>query len=155
MVRGDRPVIQDFDGAESLYLRYFKDHFIDGRISPAAIRFPKQSLNRGLLSEPEDCLFSENGIYNGLGVVDFQVADVPVRVSQAQGPTYVFFLKHVPLSDNYAHSEIWSDQEQGDGEYREPSKTVKLEFRVRLCQRIGLNNVRIEAVRTSTGAIST
>ncbi len=32
------------------------------------------------------------------------------------------------------------DQEPGTGDYRERSKTVKHEFRVRLCQRIGLDN---------------
>ena len=154
MIRGDRPVLPDFDEAEVLYLRYFSDHFVDGQFSIAAIRFPKQSVNRGLHSEPEDCLFSERGIYNGLGVVDFQIADVPAKVSQPQGPAYIFFLKHVPKHDNYAHSEIWSDQELGTGDYREPSRTVKLEFRVRLCQRIGLDNVRIAAVRSSTGAIT-
>jgi hypothetical protein len=154
MIRGDRPVLPDFDAVEVLYLRYFSDHFVDGQLSPAAIRFPKQSVNRGLHSEPEDCLFSEQGIYNGLGVVDFQIADVPAKVSQPQGPAYIFFLRHVPLPDNYAHSEIWSDQAPGSGDYREPSKTVKLEFRVRLCQRIGLGNVRIAAVRNSTGAIT-
>ena len=154
MIRGDRPVVPDFDETEVLYLRYFRDHFVDGQLSTAAIRFPKQSVNRGLHSEPEDCLFSEQGIYNGLGVVDFQIADVPASVSQTQGPAYIFFLKHVPLPDNYAHSEIWSDQVRGSRNYREPSKTVKLEFRVRLCQRIGPDNVRIAAVRNSTGAIT-
>jgi hypothetical protein len=79
---------------------------------------------------------------------------VPAKVAQPQGPAYIFFLKHVPLPYNYAHSEIWSDQEPGTGNYREPSKTVKLEFRVRLCQRIGLGNVLIAAVRSSTGAIT-
>lgn len=154
MIRGDRPVLPDFDAAEVLYLRYFSDHFVHGQLSTAAIRFPKQSVNRELHSEPGDCLFSEQGIYNGLGVVGFQVTDVPARVPQPQGPAYIFFLKHVPLPDNYAHSEVWSDQEPGTGDYREPSKTVKLEFRVRLCQRIGQGNVRIAAVRSSTGAIT-
>jgi hypothetical protein len=154
MIRGDRPVLPNFDEAEALYLRYFSDQFVDGLLSTAAIRFPKQSVNRGLQSEPEDCLFSEQGIYNGVGVVGFQIADVPPKVSQPQGPAYIFFLKHVPLPDNYAHSEIWSDHEPGTGDYREPGKTVKHEFRVRLCQRIGLDNIRIAAERSSNGAIT-
>jgi hypothetical protein len=49
--------------------------------------------------------------------------------------------------DNYSHSEIWSDQTPRTGSYREPSRTVKLKFRIHLCQRITLERIKIEAVR--------
>ena len=39
-------------------------------------------------SEPEDALFSETGKYDGLGVVRFQVLDIPTRVEQEQGPAH-------------------------------------------------------------------
>lgn len=147
MYRRDRPVVPEFDGNESLYLRYSREHFVEGQLAPAAIRFPKTSVNRGSLSEAEDVLFSREGAYNGLGAVELKVSDMPGRVSQEQGPTYLFFMQHVPLDENYAHSEIWSDQEPGTGTYRAPSKTVKLKFRVSLCQRIRQEQIRIEATR--------
>ena len=147
MYQRDRRVVPDFDGGESLYLRYGREDFIEGQLTPAGIRFPKTSVNRGSLSQPEDVLFAEDGKYNGLGVVEFPVSDIPPRIAQDQGPTYVFFMRHVPYADNYSHSEIWSDQATGSGDYREPSKTVKLKFRIHLCQRITRERIRVEAVR--------
>jgi len=147
MYQRDRQVLPDFDGGESLYLRYGCDDFLDGQLEPGGIRFPKTSVNRGSLSQPEDVLFAEDGKYNGLGVVEFKVSDIPPWIAQEQGPTYVFFMRHVPHTDNYSHSEIWSDQAARTGDYRKPSRTVKLEFRTRLCQRITRERIRIEAVR--------
>ncbi len=147
MYRKGRPVIPTFDFAESIFLRYGIDDFLDGQLIPAAIRFPKQSVNRGSLSKPEDVLFHENGKYDGLGAVAFTVVDIPERIIGDQGSTYVFFMHHDPHEDNYAHSEIWSDQEQRTGEYRKPSPSVKLKFRIQLCQRIRTESIRIEAVR--------
>jgi len=147
MYQRHRPVLPDFDGGEPLYLRYGREDFVEGQLAPAAIRFPKTSVNRGSLSEPEDALFAEDGKYNGMGVVQFEVSDIPDRIVQEQGPTYVFFMRQVPHSDNYSHSEIWSDHAIQTGNYREPSKTVKLKFRIHLCQRITQESIRIEAVR--------
>lgn len=147
MYQRDRQIVVDFDGAELLYLRYGREDFVNGQLAPGGIRFPKTSVNRGSLSQPEDVLFAEDGRYNGLGVVEFKVCDVPPIINQDQGPAYVFFMRHVPYVDNYSHSEIWSDQNPQTGDYREPSKTVKLKFRIHLCQRIRQEQIRIEAVR--------
>ena len=171
MYQYGRPVLANFDRTEFLYLRFGREDFVQGQLAPAAVRFPKTSVNRGSLSEPEDALFDEGGKYDGLGVVEFAVSDIPEKVEQQQGPAYVFFMSHVPFEDNYAHSEIWSDQLPATAvslptptlpaphseisrdqlattrNYREPSKTVKLEFRIRLCKRITQERVRIEAVR--------
>jgi hypothetical protein len=147
MYQRDRQVVPDFDGGEFLYLRYGREDFVEGQLAPGGIRFPKTSVNRGSLSQPEDVLFAEDGKYNGLGVVEFKVSDIPPRIAQEQGPTYLFFMRHDPHTDNYSHSEIWSDQATHTGDYREPSKTVKLKFRIHLCQRITHERIRIEAVR--------
>jgi hypothetical protein len=146
MYQRGRPVVPDFHPTESLYLRYQRKHWVEGQLNPAGVRFPRTSVNRSTLSEPEDALFSESGNYNGLGVVRFVVSNIPNRISQSQGPTYLFFMQHAPLEDNYSHSEIWSDHEHRTGQYKEPSKTVKLEFRILLCQKIRQEHVCIEAV---------
>ena len=147
MYQRGRHVLPGFDSGELLYLRYGRDDFVDGQLAPGSIRFPKTSVNRGSLSEPGDVLFAEDGKYDGLGVVDFKVSDIPPGIAQEQGPSYVFFMRHVPYSDNYSHSEIWSEQEAQTGNYREPSKTVKLRFRIHLCQRVTEERIRIEGVR--------
>src|SRR5260370_31433225 len=66
MYQRDRQIVPDFDGAEGLFLRYSKDDFLEGQLGVDAIRFPKTSVNRGLLSEPEDVLFHDDGQYNVL-----------------------------------------------------------------------------------------
>lgn len=145
--RQGRPIIPDFDLKELLYLRFGADDFVDGQLVPSAIRVPKQSVNRGSLSQPEDVLFNEQGKYDGLGAVEFKVEDIPQTVAGDQGPIYVFFMQHDPREDNYPHSEIWSDHAPGTGNCREPSKSVKLKFRIELCKRIRVEGIRIPAVR--------
>jgi len=105
-------------------------------------------VNRSSLSKPEDALFDEHGRYNGLCVVGFSVSEIPPQVDQPQGPAYAFFMHHDPQPDNYRHSEIWSDQIPGTGVYKEPSKSMKLFFRIRLCQQISRENIQIAAVRS-------
>jgi hypothetical protein len=147
MYRRERPIVREFQNEEFLYLRYRRDHWVEGQLDPAGLRFPKTSVYRSLFSEPADALFSEDGRYNGLGVVRFRVLDIPARVEQENGPAYVFHMEHVPLSDHYSHSEIWSRREDAvDHQDREPNKTVKLRFRIRLCQGIRQEQVCIEAV---------
>ena len=148
MYRRGREVVPDFAPEELLYLRYMSQHFVQGQLLPEGIRFQlKQSANRGRFTEPEDALFSETGEYDGLGVVEFRVADIPERVDQPEGPAYVFFMRHVPLETNYSHSEIWSDQEARAGAFRAPSRTVSLRFRILLCTSIRQEQIRIIAVR--------
>jgi hypothetical protein len=148
MYRRDRPLLPDFDDVEVLFLRYGHDDFVAGQLTESAIRFPKTSVNRGSVSKPEDVLFAEDGKYDGLGVIEFKVSDIPRRIEQDQGPTYIFFLQHVPYSDNYSHSEIWSDQETRTGIVKKPSRTVRLKFRIHLSQRITQESIRIEAARS-------
>lgn len=147
MLRNGRPEEPSFEAGESLFFRYGKGQFVEGFLAIAAIRFPKTSVNRGRFSEAEDVLFSPTGAYDGLGAVEFKVGDIPPRVQQPQGPTYLFFMHHDPLEENYSHSEIWSDQEPNMKDYREPSKTVKMSFRIALSKKITEQNIRIKAVR--------
>ena len=107
----------------------------------------EQSVNRGAFSEPEDTLFSESGRYDGLGVVELRVADIPATVRQPDGPVYVFFPRHEPEEDNYSHGEIWSAHEIRTGGFQRPSRTVSLSFRVLLCRSIRQERIRIEAAR--------
>jgi hypothetical protein len=140
-------VVPEFGADERLYLRYEADHWVQGELTSAGIRFPDTSVNRSRFSEPEDVLFSEQGRYNRHGVVFFPVSDIPVRIAldpPNNGNPYLFRIDHKPLDDNYSHSEIRSRPE-GTVEDREPSKTIKKQFRIQLCQRLTQDRVLIEA----------
>jgi hypothetical protein len=146
--RRGREVVPDFEATEMLYMRYSAEHFLENQLNPAAIRSQlKQSVNRGRFSEPEDVLFSETGDYDGLGSVGFPVSAIPSRVEQPDGPSYTFSVQHQPEELNYSHSELWSDQDPGTGGFRKPSKTVSATFRILLCRSIGVEQIRIAAVR--------
>ena len=145
MYRNGRPALPHFDFDELLYLRFGLDDFLGGQLAPAAIRVPGQSVNRGSLSRPEDVLFHPEGNYNGLGAVEFKVEDIPGTIVGDQDSTFMFFMRHKPLEENYSHSEIWSDKPPGTGEGRKPSKSVGLKFRAQLCKQIREDRIRIPA----------
>ena len=149
MFQGDRQVVPGFEGIEPLFLRYRAEDFLTDHLAEHSIRSQmKQSVNRGLFSEPADVLFDEEGKYNGLGVVGFRVDDITCTVKPAEGHPYNFFMKHIPLSNNYAHSEIWSDQDPPTiAMFKRPSKTALLEFRIRLCRVITKDKICIVAAR--------
>lgn len=166
-----RPIVPDFEPAELLFLRYGAEHWVEGQLHQTAVKFPSKSgvsVNRsgpsGALSEPEDVLFDEHGKYNGLGVVGFAVSAIPPRLDpdhdlKETWPSFVFFPRHVPLDAendpneteiNYAHSEIWSqraDSPRMPGQYKEPSPTAKLRFRIQLCKIIRQEQICVKAVR--------
>jgi hypothetical protein len=147
MYRNGRPIQPRFDFGELLYLRFGLDDFVEGQLVTAAIRVPGQSVNRGSLSRPEDVLFHPEGGYNGLGAVEFKVGDIPGTLVGDQDSTFMFFMQHVPLEENYPHSEIWSDKPPGTGECRKPSRSVGLKFKAELCKRIREDGIQIPAAR--------
>jgi hypothetical protein len=139
--------LAEFCPDEPLYLRYGSDDFVAGTLDVSVLHFPRASVNRGRLSEPEDALFSETGEYNGLGVIELRVSDLPETIAQPQGPAYTFYMEHTPLDDNYSHSEICSEQAPCTGRLRTPSKTVKMRFRIEVSRMLTAERIRIAAVR--------
>lgn len=118
-----------------------------GRLLASAIRSQlQQSVNRGRFSEPIDVLFSEDGRFDGLGVIRFQVGEIPPEIAQPDGPAFIFFPKHMPEDDNYAHSEIWCDHKPATGGYRRPGRTVSGLFREKLCSKLTSDRIVIEAM---------
>jgi hypothetical protein len=121
---------------------------VDGQLATSAIRSLKQSVNRSRYSQCEDVLFSETGDYNGLGVIELKVSDIPGAVVQ-DGPTYIYFMLHEPEHLNYSHSVICSENTQNikgkKGACVKPSPTVSLRFRMYLCRRLKSDRILIEA----------
>ena len=142
MYRRGRPVEDRFAPEESLFRRYRKEHWVEGRFSGVGLGFSTGiSVNRARFSEPEDVLFSQTGEFNGWGILECQVADVPPEIGLLDA-AFSFFMRHVPHDDNYSHSEIWSDRRIPTGAYVEPTRAVRKQFRTILSQRM---RVRMEA----------
>jgi hypothetical protein len=112
------------------------EYFIDGAFTNIGLPFGSPpSVNRDKYSKPEDVLFSESGQFDGWGVLAFVVAEFPGPVS-ASNCQYLLVPRHVPLEENYAHSEIWCNKVPGTTEHVDAPKTVKKLYRAQLSQRV-------------------
>lgn len=137
MYRRGRPIVNEFRTSELLYRRFRREDFRDGIILPSALKFPNknnktgQSVNRSAFSQPADALWTPMHRLHGLGVFQFPVSCLPERCTCSQtNRQFVFFPKHVPLSNNYAHSEIWCDEFPAkNAGYVLPTALVKKELR--------------------------
>lgn len=133
-----RPEDPNFEPAEKLFRRYKSEHYVGGEFSNIGLPFSTPpSTNRQKYSLPEDVLFSETGQFLSWGVLSFMVQDLPSHFSVEQ-MSYIFFPKHAPLENNYAHSEVWCDRLPRTGTHVVPSKQAKKLFRAYLSQRVSV-----------------
>jgi hypothetical protein len=118
--------VPDFDPEEQLFRRCRQEDVDEGRLSRSAIRFPDWSVNRSRFSEPGDALLPD---WAGWGVAAFAVKDVPPSVASEGGPDVEFKVEHVPLEENYAHSEVRAYKLGKHSRDLGVPKTVKSRFR--------------------------
>jgi len=90
-----------------------------------------------------DVLWNESGVRSDLGVFDFPITCLPDQLECAQtGRRFLFWVKHVPLIANYAHSEIWCAEPLVSSAVSVvPTKLVKKELRARIAMH---SNIRVE-----------
>jgi hypothetical protein len=146
MYRRDRPAVEEFRPTEQLYRRYRREELVNGMIVAAALKFPQpgaasgQSVNRSRFSRAKDALWfpDEDTRYDGWGVFQFPVACLPAElVCNDTHRQFTFFPKHVPLTKNYAHSEVWCDTlPRSNSEYVRPTSLVRKELRAIISQNI-------------------
>jgi hypothetical protein len=137
MYRRGRPVVDAFRPDEHLYRRHRRVQTKNGVILPSALQFPEkgedtgQSVNRSAFSRPIDVLWTKTKRLDGWGVYQFPVSCLPQgAVCSETRRQFTFFPKHVPLYNNYAHSEIWCDElPKKNAGYVLPTKLVKKELR--------------------------
>ena len=137
MYRLGRPVVENFQKNELMYRRFCLRDVSNGVILPSALKFPKrgdntgQSANRSLFSQAQDALWTDNRKMNGWGVYGFPVACLPKEsVCSHTQRRFTFFPRHVPVRNNYAHSEVWCDDlPSKNSGYVLPTEIVKKEFR--------------------------
>jgi hypothetical protein len=106
MTRGRAPV-QEFPDDEFLYRRFHPDNVDGGEIAIDAVELPDVSVNRARFGPPEWLLLDEGCA--GWGVLAFRVRDIPPRreVWHEGVVAYTLEPRHVPLHNNYPHSEVW------------------------------------------------
>jgi len=130
MYRKDRPVITDVPKFETLYIRFQDaEAFVRGDMSPrhrielamlAQFRAANQSFNRRKFSEPFDVLFSK---FRSAGVLRVRAA---VLFRQCDSTNkHAFFVRHVPLWNNYGHAELFLFKGQSEERAKRASKTVE------------------------------
>jgi hypothetical protein len=136
MMRNGREEDTVFEPAEKLFRRYNREHFINGKFSNMGLSFTgPPSVNRQKYGEASDVIFSETDEFAKWGVLSFRVQHVSVALP-CDRPEYTFFPKHVPLENNYAHSEVYCVAVSALGAYVEPRPAVRKLFRAALSQRV-------------------
>ncbi len=131
--RGEDP---DFPPQEKLFRRYKKAEYQAGVLLNIALS-SAPSVNRGNYSQSTDVLIHEADKYAGFGILSFLVQDIPAQLLAGQ-PTHQFFPKHMPVANNYSHSEVWCNRIGQIGPHVEPNKAVRKMFRTLLGQRVAV-----------------
>jgi hypothetical protein len=129
MVQAGRGADHGFLPRHRLYRRCKSDEVIEDRLSPPSIKLENLSTNWSKYSKSFDVIFD----YPGYGIGRLFVRDLPGNLPVSHPPgtpimAHAFRPQHVPLPDNYAHSEIWVYR-AGQRLNRVTSSVVKKEFR--------------------------
>jgi hypothetical protein len=106
MMTMGRPADQDFADTERLFRRFRPEDFDGGEIAPEAFELPDMSVSREKFGPPQWLLLDE--ACEGWGVASFQVQDIPRDRAMVHVGVIAYILRpeHVPLRNNYPHSEI-------------------------------------------------
>ena len=146
LYRRGRSVVNSFQTEERLYRRFRRADLQNGVLLPSALKFPNkgedngQSVNRSAFSRPEDVKWESKGRIAGAGVYGFPVSCLPALIECPDTHRrFTFSAKHVPLWNNYAHTEIWCDSVPTTGPtYVVPTRVVRKELRAQIqkCHRV-------------------
>jgi hypothetical protein len=104
--RNGRPRDDAFTDEEVLYRRVEPGNWHQRLIDIAAIALPDMSVGRSKYGHPE-WLRLEGEQYADWAVVGFRVGDIPRELLHVGTDTWTFTVRHLPLDDNYPHSEVW------------------------------------------------
>ena len=105
MRKNGRPKIKDFDPDEYLYRRVIPEQWSEEGIDIDAIELPDMSVNRSSLGPPEWVRLKEERCKDW-AVIGFRVKDIPTDIQHLGVDLYTFSPMHIPLEDNYPHSEV-------------------------------------------------
>jgi hypothetical protein len=108
MRRGGRGVDNSFRSKDRLYRRCVNEDIEGDRLLIARIGYNDTSVNWSKYSRPWDVIFD----YQGHGIARWLVRELPRGIPENPPPgtkveLHDFAPSHVPLCENYSHSEIW------------------------------------------------
>ena len=106
MKKNGRPRIPAFDPDEYLYRRVMPEQWDEAAIDIDAIELPDMSVNRSSLGPPQWVRLEEERCKDW-AVVGFKVKDIPTDILHLGVYFYTFNVLHIPLENNYPHSEVW------------------------------------------------
>ncbi len=107
MLRKGRPRDPHFEPDEFLFRRVHPDYWHERLVDRAAIGLPDMSVGRGKYGYPE-WLRVEGLEFRDWAVVGFQVKDLEGELLHQGIEKWTFEARHVPLEENYPHSEVWA-----------------------------------------------
>jgi hypothetical protein len=137
MSQGGRRPNPMFYREELLFRRYCLQHWVGNKIVDAHFKFPP-SFNRAKYSHPEDVTYSANGQFDGWGVMQLHVGEIPEWITDHANLVYRFFPRHDPDELNFGHTIIQSERQDIPGRYVAPSPLVRKTFRAQLSQIISI-----------------
>lgn len=112
--RGRPPDNSGFKPEELLYYRFKPESVIGTRLLPQHFRCENMSVNWSRYAKPKDVIFD----HPAQGIAQLRVGDLPADELPKNPPPgtdkknraapHTFRPSHVPLEDNYSHSELWA-----------------------------------------------
>jgi hypothetical protein len=152
---GSKSAVRDFAGDELLYRRYSREHFVNGKLLPAAFRFAETSgpsFNRSAFSKPEDVLHPDCCGGQRLlhyGILQCAVSDLPSPlIAEAEGTPYFFSPRHKPEPTCYAHTEVWCRRARAEIKEGplQPPKAIRERFRIELAKVLTINRIASDSL---------
>lgn len=105
MLRNNRPKV-DIQPGERLYRRVNPADWGEPHPEVDALDVPDMSVNRGRPHGEPEWVLLESDNHAAWGIVYFVADTIPARMIHSDGTEYTFRTEHVPLAENYPHSEI-------------------------------------------------
>jgi len=138
LLQGGRTPDPIFLPEEELFIRFNQ---IDGsgKVAISEIRYDNQSGNRSkYCSKPSYILLPNYGNwgYGSISVRD--ILDIPAIITAKSGVTNSCEVAHMPLKDNYSHSEIWTYRNGVRVTNNNKKKKIAALFRIEICQKINI-----------------
>lgn len=151
-----RELVPDFTDTERLFFRVASKDIQSGRVLPAGVHFPNQSVNRERFSFACDVLLPEPANEKSrrwylLGVACFLAADFPRECRDGANVIYKFTVEHAPVEDNYSHSEVRAYK---DGVLNQKgTKLIRKEYRADLAGKLKVIVAPLDRAETSTTSL--
>lgn len=138
LLQGGRTPDPIFLPEEALFIR-FKQIDGAGNVAISEIRYVDQSGNRSkYCSRPSYILLPnyDNWGYGSISIKD--ILDIPGIITAKSGVNNSCEVAHMPLTDNYSHSEIWTFRNGVRATNNNKKKKIAALFRIEICQKINI-----------------